>query len=106
MTYPEKLACMEYVKAKQTDAQIAQMTGWSIWTIRKCRRIYQKQGQSGLAPQMGRPRKGTLSTFSSDLPSELEKMRKAHPGWGPITLMEELMKLPAYLNKCCLAERG
>ncbi len=95
MTYVEKLAQIESVNAGQTDAQIAQQTGWSIWTVRKWRRTYQKQGELGLAPQMGRPKQGTLSSYPADLCSALETMRKAHPGWGPLTLLEEMTNLPA-----------
>ncbi len=35
MSYAEKLACMKQVKAKESGQQIAQQTGWSIWTVRK-----------------------------------------------------------------------
>ena len=99
MEHSEKLACMDSVKAGRTDAQIAQATGWSQWTIRKWRRSYQKQGEAGLAPGMGRPKRGSLSTFSDDLRTEFEKMRKAHPGWGPITLIEEMTQLPAFFGQ-------
>jgi hypothetical protein len=96
MEYAEKVACMQLMEAGQSDPQIAQQTGWSRWTIRKWRRAYQKQGETGLAPKMGRPRRGTLSTYSSEVRTELEKMRKEHPGWGPISLIEEMAQLPRF----------
>lgn len=99
MSYAEKLACMERVKAKESDQRIAQQTGWSIWTVRKWRRAYQKQGESGLAPLMGRPKGGILSSYSAELRTELSRMRQVHPGWGPITLITELANLPDYLGK-------
>ena len=99
MEHSEKLACLESAKAGQTDAQIAQTTGWSVWTIRKWRRAYQKRGEVGLAPPMGRPKQGILGTYSADLRSEIENMRKKHPGWGPITLIEEMSLLPAWFGQ-------
>ncbi len=99
MSYPEKLACMELVKTGHTDAQSAQQSGWSIWTIRKWRRAYQKQGESGMVPVMGRKKQGTLSTFPAKMRDELEKMRKEHMGWGPITLLEEMLQQPAYFGQ-------
>ena len=99
MTYPERLECGKRATAGQTDVQYAQATGWSIWTVRKWRRSFQKQGESGIVPLMGRPKKGALSTYPDDLGTGLKKMRQAHPGWGPITLLEELTALPAYFGK-------
>ena len=99
MTYPERLECGKRATAGQTDVQYAQATGWSIWTVRKWRRCFQKQGESGIVPRMGRPKKGALSTYPDDLGTGLKKMRQAHPGWGPITLLEELTALPAYFGK-------
>ncbi len=99
MEHAEKLACMERVKSGHTDGQIAQATGWSVWTIRKWRRAYRKQGEAGLAPIMGRPRQGILSSYSAEMRKELENMRQGHPGWGPITLIEEISQLPAWFGQ-------
>ncbi len=41
---------------------------------------------------MGRPALGPLSSFPLKLASTLEKLRKAHPGWGPAHLLLELKK--------------
>ena len=90
MSYPERLACAERAAAGQTDTQIAQTLGWSKWTVRKWRRAFQEKGKAGLLSQMGRPKRGALSTFPLELQEELEKMRKTHPGWGPVTLVEEV----------------
>jgi transposase-like protein len=94
MEYTEKITCLQLIEDGQTDTQIAHQTGWSRWTIRKWRRIYQKQGKSGLACVMGRPKRGSLSTYSPELRTQLETMRRAHPGWGPITLLMEMTQPP------------
>jgi transposase len=98
MTYEERLACTKQMAAGKTDVQIAQANGWSIWTVRKWRRIYQKQGETALAPVMGRPKKGALSTYAFGVCDQIESMRRGHMGWGPITLLEEITALPAYFG--------
>jgi hypothetical protein len=90
MMHGERLACASKTASGQTDAEIAKTLGWSKWTVRKWRRAYQKNGEDGLLSRMGRPRGGPLSTFPLEVRDELEKMRKTHPGWGPVTLVEEL----------------
>jgi len=90
MMITERLACATKAADGQTDAEIAQTLGWSKWSVRKWRRAYEQQGEDGLVSRMGRPRQGPLSTFPLELQDELEKIRRTHPGWGPITLVEEL----------------
>jgi transposase len=92
MTYIERLACINKAAGGQTDAEMAQALGWSKWTVRKWRRAYQQNGEEGLLSRMGRPQEGPLGTFPLEVRDELEKMRKAHPGWGPVTLVEELAR--------------
>lgn len=99
MAFTEKLTMIDQVKAGQTDDQIAQRSGWSKWTIRKWRRAYQDRGERGLTTQMGRPQNGTLSSFPDAVRADLKSMRDEHPGWGPITLLEELVQRPDYWGK-------
>ena len=96
MTYEDRLAIAR--RKEKTDRQIAEETGWSIWTIRKWRRINQKRGKIGLWPKMGRPQTGALSSYAPALCTEIEKKRREHPGWGPITLVEELTLDPAWFG--------
>ncbi len=98
MTYAERLACADKTAAGQTDAEIAQRLGWSKWTVRKWRRAHQKNGETGLLSRMGRPRGGPLSTFALEVRDELENMRRTHPGWGPVTLVEELTGDPRFFG--------
>jgi transposase len=98
MTYAERLVCATKTATRQTDAEMAQMLGWSKWTVRKWRRAHQKNGEDGLLSRMGRPRGGPLSTFPLEVRDELENMRRNHPGWGPVTLVEELAGDPHFFG--------
>lgn len=98
MTYTERLACANESVERPTDAILAQRLGWSKWTVRKWRRAYQKNGEDGLLSRMGRPQRGPLSTFPLEVQDELETMRRTHPGWGPVTLVEELAHDPRFLG--------
>lgn len=96
MPYEERLWCIEQKKAGKTNGEIALEIGWSESVVRKWWRVYQKKGEIGLSPKMGRPRAGALSTFSPELRSHVEQVRTDKPGWGPITLLEELKGLPGF----------
>jgi hypothetical protein len=95
----ERIEIGERWKAGQTDRQIAVAMQRPIDTIRKWRRRNQRQGRAGLISRMGRPKRGPLGQFSPDIVQSLDKMRKAHPGWGPITLLIELKKDDRFTNK-------
>jgi len=89
-TVAERLAILERATAGETDAMIAAALGCSIWTIRKWRRRGQHQGRAGLTPGRGRPAKEPLSTIPPPLRDAILTLRRAHPGWGPITILAEL----------------
>jgi Helix-turn-helix domain len=88
----ERVEIGERWKGGQTDRQIAEAMQRPLATIRKWRRRNQHQGRAGLASRMGRPKRGPLDHVPADLVRALGQMRKAHPGWGPITLLKELEK--------------
>jgi hypothetical protein len=48
--------------------------------------------RAGLSSQMGRSAKGALGQFPVEIADEILRMREAHPGWGPVTIMVELKK--------------
>ena len=89
-SFQERLEINERAQAGQSDPEIATVLGCSVWTVRKWRRIGQRHGRSGLTSQMGRPPTGPLSTFPSALRDAILQLRRAHPGWGPDTLLAEL----------------
>jgi hypothetical protein len=98
MTFVERLTCAKNAIDGLTDAQIAQALGWSKWSVRKWRRAYGQDGEDGLVSRMGRPPRGVLSSFPMEVQDELETMRRIHPGWGSITLVEELARDPRFLG--------
>src|SRR5205809_5348802 len=82
-TFQERLDITERATAGQSDPEIATALGCSVWTVRKWRRIGQRQGRSGLTSHMGRPVTGPLGTFPSALREAIVQMRRSHPGWRP-----------------------
>ena len=44
---------------------------------------------------MGRPAAEPRGAFPARVRQELSRLRAAHPGWGPLTLLEELRQQPA-----------
>jgi hypothetical protein len=88
----ERVEIGEQWAVGQNDRQIALALQRPVSTIRKWRRRNQHAGRPGLASQMGRPARGALSQFPGELSDEIYKMRKDHPGWGPLTILVELKK--------------
>jgi Homeodomain-like domain len=95
-TIAERVTILERATAGETDATIAAALGCSIWTVRKWRRRGQHQGRAGLTPRCGRPAKAPLSTIPPTLRDAILTIRRAHPGWGPTTVLAELRADPAW----------
>ncbi len=62
----ERVEIGERWETGQTDPQIAAAVGRSVWTVRKWRRRYQREGRWGLVSQMGRPASGALAISAGD----------------------------------------
>jgi len=58
--------------------------------VRKWRRKGQREGRVGLASHLGRPAQGALGSFPLEMREAIRRMRKAHSGWGALTLRTEL----------------
>ena len=50
-------------EAGQKDLEIAAAMSLPVWTVRKWRRKYQKEGRSGLGSRMGRPATGAWGSL-------------------------------------------
>jgi transposase len=98
-TLEDRMQIIALAQARLCDSDIAEQTGFSVSTVRKWRRRYRRQGRSGLASRMGRPRRGALSGYPAEVRDTLYRWRKAHPGWGPKTLQVELQKHPAFAGQ-------
>jgi hypothetical protein len=92
----ERIEIGERWGAGQKDPEIAAAMNLPVWTVRKWRRKYQKEGRSGLGSRMGRPRIGALGQSPLALRDTIRELRKAHPGWGPITIRMELENMPCF----------
>ena len=89
-TLEERLKITTLSEGGLTDQAIADKMGWSLSVVRKWRRKHQKEGRSGLASKMGRPRTGALSSYPEKTRKQIAQMRQDHPGWGPKTIYTEL----------------
>ena len=95
-TFQDRVAIMERAALGQSDSEIAQALGCSVWTVRKWRRISQKHGRLGLTSTYGWPRSGPLGTLSPQLRHTILTLRQTHPGWGPDTMLAELRLDPCW----------
>lgn len=91
-TLEERIEIGERWEAGQTDPEIAAAMERPLWTVRKWRRKYQREGRSGLASRMGRPSTGALGQFPLELRDAVRGMREKNSGWGPLTIRTELEK--------------
>ncbi len=94
VSFEEKLEISERALAGENDFQIGKAMERSNHTIRKWRRRFIKYGKSGFVTKRGRPVSGVLSSYDEKLREAILEMRKAHPGWGPKTLLMELQQDP------------
>lgn len=90
-SYPERLKIDKLSKKGLTDRQIAEQIGFSIHTVRKWRRKFKTGGKACLLSQIGRPKRGALSSYPTEMRDQLKTWCKQHPGWGAKTLQTELL---------------
>jgi transposase len=94
--YPDRLKIMKLSEKGLTDRQIAVQLGLSLFTVRKWRRKISKGGKNAVLSQMGRPKRGPLSTYPPVLMEQVKRWRDQHPGWGAKTLRTELSLSEAF----------
>ena len=92
----ERVEIGEQWEAGQKDPEIAAAMGLRVWTVRKWRRKYKKEGRAGLVSYMGRPSTGALGQFPLEIRDTIREMRKEHSGWGPLTIRIELEDDPRF----------
>lgn len=98
-TFEERIEIGERWDAGQSDPEIAAAMRRSVWTVRKWRRKYQREGRSGLVTRMGRPPTGALGQYPPKISQAVSSMREAHAGWGAVTIRTELEGDPDYSNE-------
>jgi transposase len=72
-TFQERVLMGELAEAGQSDPKIAAYMGCEVGTVRKWRRIFERQGRDGLTSQMGRPATGILSMLPLDLQTTIRR---------------------------------
>src|SRR5512147_2316931 len=98
-SYPERLKIDKLSKKGLSDRQVAEQVGLSIHTIRKWRRKLNAGKKSNALSQMGRPKRGALSTYPQAMCEQLQCWCKQHPGWGAKTLHTELALSETFRNQ-------
>lgn len=93
-TAEERISIGERWERGQTDAEIAEAMGCSVWVVRKWRRRYQEKGRAGLVSPMGRPKTGALGHFPPAVRERVREMREGNPAWGPDTIRAEWARDP------------
>jgi transposase InsO family protein len=88
-TLQERLTIAERAKQGAPDAAIADDLGCSRWTVRKWRRIGQRDERSTMQP-VGRPPVGPLGSSPPALVDTVRELRRQRPGWGPLTILVAL----------------
>lgn len=93
-TAEERISIGERWERGQTDAEIAEAMGCSVWVVRKWRRRYQQKGRAGLVSHKGRPKTGALGHFPAAVRERVREMRERNPGWGADTMRAEWARDP------------
>lgn len=91
----ERTAIIEMAEAGLTNRQIAKHLKRSIEVVKKWRR----RGRAGLRSKMGRPAKGSLSSFPVEVRETIDRWRAEHPGWGEKTLQAEMKQHSAFKDQ-------
>lgn len=88
VTLEEKMSIKKLIEEGKTYQEISEQLTLGFYVVRKWARII-KKGES-LTPQMGRPKRGSLSTFSKKIIDKIDEYRPGQKGWGPDTIKVEL----------------
>lgn len=98
-TLEERIKIMTESAKGEATWRLARRMGWQQSTIRKWRLRGQKEGRAGLVSQMGRPKRGALSSYPAEVRETLLRWRRAHPGWGAETLVAEIKRHPCFAEQ-------
>lgn len=98
-TMEERIEIMERSKEGKPAWRISRDLRWSQQTVRKWRKRSREQGRSGLVSHMGRPKRGALSSFPTEIRETIIRWRTEHPGWGEDTLCAELKQQTSFADQ-------
>jgi hypothetical protein len=95
-TLQERVQIRDLAAAGYSDPEISALLGRPLPTVRKWRRIAQRQSRPDLSSHFGRRTTGALSTFPADLQAHIRHLRETHRGWGAKTIRSELQRDPVW----------
>ena len=98
-TLQERMLIRDLAAADYADSEIAQQLGRPVATVRKWRRIAQRQVRPDLASHFGRPPQGPLRSFPPALRAHILTLRQTHRRWGADTILLELQRDPAWATQ-------
>ena len=98
-TLQERVQIRDLAAAGYSDPEIAAFLGRPVPTVRKWRRIAQRQTRPDLASHFGRHTTGALSTFPAALQAHIRHLRETHRGWGATTILVELQRDPQWSSQ-------
>jgi hypothetical protein len=91
-TLQERVQIRDLAAAGYSDPEIAAVLTRPVATVRKWRRIAQRQTRPDLTSRFGRRTTGALSTFPAELQAHIRHLRETHRGWGADTILVELQR--------------
>jgi transposase len=84
----KKMAIKDLLNTGKSYGEISKALNIGFFCVRKWGQILKKEGC--LNPPMGRPLKGSLSTFSQSIIAKIDEYRPRAEGWGAETIKVEL----------------
>ena len=95
LSHHQRYLIKEMVDVGHTKREISETLGIPMSTARK----WMRRSKKGiLDSQLGRPRKESLSTFSSQVITRIKELGGQKPGWGGISIYVELVKLKEFAD--------
>ncbi len=95
-TLEERIEILTECEKGKPAWRLERRIGWSQSTIYKWRLRGQREGRARLVSQMGRPKRGALSSYPAEVGDMITRWRHAHPGRGAGTIVAELRRHPYF----------
>lgn len=85
----------EYVRVrKEAGATLAEIAGELHCSPQTVRKYWRRQRRGQVPRPRGRPPRGILSTYPTDMVDQAVSLKQSHPHWGPANVKLELKRQP------------
>ncbi len=92
-TFADRERFVELHKQGWKYKAIASEYGWKVETVKKHCLAYRRHPETALQPQQaGRGRRGILSTFDGVVRFAILRVKKQHPEWGAVVVLDEVAR--------------